>query len=148
MIAVIERLGSAILAMPMSLFGTSSKSYNYEDHHMKGNRKLTQIVSPKPSAGNGKPRIPSLTASNLKQALWETLYAVKNDEMLPGQADAIASQAREILRTVKTQLQIAQQGKHGVPYDVIEFAQKSLTHGKVTSDADESLDERGRTRPV
>lgn len=67
---------------------------------------------------------PALSAVNLKQALWETLHAVKADKMLPGQADAIASQAREILRTVKVQLQIAAQGKHQVPMDVIDFAQK------------------------
>jgi hypothetical protein len=67
---------------------------------------------------------PALSAVNLKQALWETLHAIKGDKMLPGQGDAIAAQAREILRTVKVQLQIAAQGKHQVPMDVIDFAQK------------------------
>jgi hypothetical protein len=65
-----------------------------------------------------------LSATNLKDALWETLNAVKTNEMQPGQADAIASQAREILRTVKVQLQIVAQSKRSVPADVISFAEK------------------------
>lgn len=43
----------------------------------------------------------TLTASALKEALWVTLNQVKAKRMLPGHADAVASQAREILRTVK-----------------------------------------------
>jgi hypothetical protein len=46
----------------------------------------------------------NLTASNLKDALWVTLNQVKAKRMLPGHADAVASQAREILRTVKSSL--------------------------------------------
>jgi hypothetical protein len=44
--------------------------------------------------------------------------------MLPSQGDAIASQAREILRTIKVQLQIVGQSKRTVPVDVIEFAER------------------------
>lgn len=65
-----------------------------------------------------------LTATNLKQALWETLNNVKSDAMQPAQGDAIAAQAREILRTVKTQLQVCSQAKRPVPGDVIQFAEK------------------------
>lgn len=43
--------------------------------------------------------------------------------MEPGQADAIASQAREILRTTNTQLRIAQQAKRHLPLDVINFSE-------------------------
>jgi hypothetical protein len=43
---------------------------------------------------------------------------------MPAQGDAIAAQAREILRTVKVQLQIVGQSKRSVPLDVIEFAEK------------------------
>jgi len=43
--------------------------------------------------------------------------------MEPGQADSIASQAREILRTTNTQLRIAQQVKRQVSVDVITFAE-------------------------
>ena len=66
----------------------------------------------------------ALTAVNLKNALWETLQAIKKDAMQPAQGDAIASQAREILRTVKVQLQISQQSKRSIPVEIIEFAEK------------------------
>lgn len=65
-----------------------------------------------------------LSAVNLKNTLWETLCSIKDDKMLPAQGDAIASQAREILRTVKVQLQIVGQSKRSVPLEVIEFAEK------------------------
>lgn len=67
----------------------------------------------------------NLSAVNLKDACWETLLAVKNDQMQPGQADAIACQAREILRTVKTQLQVCAQAQRPVPTEVIDFAEKN-----------------------
>lgn len=65
-----------------------------------------------------------LTATNLKNALWETLQDIKTGTVQPGQGDAIASQAREILRTVKVQLQVTNQSKRSVPADVIAFAKK------------------------
>lgn len=65
----------------------------------------------------------TLTAKNLKSALWETLQAVKSGDMQPGQADAVASQAREILRTTNTQLRVVQQAKRTVPVDVLTFAE-------------------------
>lgn len=68
-----------------------------------------------------------LSAVNLKQALWETLNSIKNDTMQASQGDAIASQAREILRTVKVQLQIANQTKRSVPVEVIDFAERAAT---------------------
>jgi len=64
-----------------------------------------------------------LTAQNLKEALWETLNNVKDGIMQPMQADAIASQSREILRTVNTQLRISSQAKRDVSADVIKFAE-------------------------
>lgn len=67
----------------------------------------------------------NLTAVNLKNALWETLQSIKADSMQPSQGDAIAAQAREILRTVKVQLQISQQSKRSIPVEIIEFAEKS-----------------------
>ncbi len=66
----------------------------------------------------------ALTASNLKTALWETLNNIKEDKMQPGQGDAIAAQAREILRTVNTQLRVVGQSNRSVPLEVIEFAEK------------------------
>lgn len=71
-----------------------------------------------------------LTAVNLKNALWETLNDIKSDKMQPAQGDAIASQAREILRTVKVQLQVATHTKRSVPLEVIEFAETAQRNGK------------------
>ncbi len=74
-----------------------------------------------------KPETPpagELTATSLKSALWQTLNSIKNDTMLPAQGDAIAAQAREILRTIKVQLQVVAQSKRVVPTDVIQFAEK------------------------
>jgi hypothetical protein len=65
-----------------------------------------------------------LTASALKSVLWETLNDVKTEQMLPNRADAIAAQSREILRTIKTQLQVAGQAKRGVPSEIIEFSEQ------------------------
>jgi hypothetical protein len=67
--------------------------------------------------------VQTLSASNLKTALWETLNAIKEDKMQANQGDAIASQAREILRTVKVQVQISQHTKRSLPLEVIEFAE-------------------------
>ena len=63
-----------------------------------------------------------VSAVSLKDALWTTLEAVRTGKMTPQQADAVAVQAREILRTVKIQLQIAGQSKRAVPLDVLGFA--------------------------
>jgi hypothetical protein len=65
-----------------------------------------------------------LTASALRNALWDTLQEVRTNDMPANRADAIASQAREILRTVKTQLQIANAAKRGIPSDIVDFAEK------------------------
>jgi len=65
-----------------------------------------------------------LSASNLKDALWSTLNDLRTGTIQPGQGDAIASQAREILRTVKVQLQVTSQAKRSVPVDCITFAEK------------------------
>lgn len=64
-----------------------------------------------------------LTATSLKSALWDTLNAVKSDQMDASRADAIACQAREILRTTNTQLRVFQQSKRPVSADVIKFSE-------------------------
>jgi hypothetical protein len=66
----------------------------------------------------------SLTAINLKDELWNTLQDLRDGKVQAGQADAIASQAREILRTVKVQLQVTTCAKRPVPADCINFAEK------------------------
>jgi hypothetical protein len=64
-----------------------------------------------------------LNASNLKTALWETLNAIREGKTQPAEGDAIASQAREILRTVKVQTAVAAQSKRPLTIDVLEFAE-------------------------
>jgi hypothetical protein len=66
-----------------------------------------------------------LSAVNLKNALWETLQGIKSDNVQPGAGDAIASQAREILRTVKVQLQVCAQSKRNVPTEILDFVEKA-----------------------
>lgn len=46
-------------------------------------------------------------AAQLKEALWETLQAVKEGTVTPTVANSVATQAREILRTVKLELSIS-----------------------------------------
>lgn len=65
-----------------------------------------------------------LTASSLKDILWETLTDLKHENILPNRADAIAAQSREILRTVKIQIQVAGQAKRSVPQEIIEFSER------------------------
>lgn len=67
-----------------------------------------------------------LSAISLKNALWETLNEIKTGKIQPAEGDAIASQAREILRTVKVQLQVAQQSKRDIPSEVISFSEKQI----------------------
>lgn len=64
-----------------------------------------------------------LKASALRDVLWETLNDVRTNTIQANRADAVAAQAREILRTVKTQLQVANAAKRGIPQDIIQFAE-------------------------
>lgn len=64
-----------------------------------------------------------LTASSLKNVLWTTLNQVKNGDMDAGNADAIATQAREIIRTTNTQIKVAHQSKRPLPADVLDFSE-------------------------
>jgi hypothetical protein len=64
-----------------------------------------------------------LTAATLKDTLWETLVDLRHENILPNRADAIAAQAREIMRTVKIQLQVAGQSKRSVPQEIIHFSE-------------------------
>jgi hypothetical protein len=67
-----------------------------------------------------------LTARSLKETLWETLLDLRHDNILPNRADAIAAQAREIIRTVKTQLQVAGQSKRPVPDEITAFSESAV----------------------
>lgn len=81
-------------------------------------------VSVKPARNSTVTVIRPLTASSLKDVLWETLTDLKQDNIMPQRADAIAAQSREILRTIKVQLQVAGQAKRGVPQDIIDFSER------------------------
>ena len=81
-------------------------------------------VSAKRTKAQAVTVIRPLTASSLKDILWETLTDLKTDQMMPNRADAIAAQSREILRTVKIQLQVAGQAKRQVPQEIIEFSER------------------------
>jgi len=69
-----------------------------------------------------KPSPEALNAVNLKQALWETLNDIRNNDIDAANADAIACQAREILRTTRTQLAIQRQAKIAVSPELVRFA--------------------------
>lgn len=64
----------------------------------------------------------ALDAVSLKDALWETLQKVKSGKITAGSGDAIAAQAREILRTVRTQLAVLGQAGKSVTKEMIDFA--------------------------
>jgi len=64
-----------------------------------------------------------LTATGLKNVLWDTLNDIRSNTIQAHRGDAIASQAREILRTVKTQLQVANAAKRAVPDDIVRFVE-------------------------
>lgn len=65
----------------------------------------------------------NLSAEKLKNVLWETLNQVKTGNMDVSNADAIATQAREIIRTTNTQLRVASQSKREVPANVLSFSE-------------------------
>lgn len=71
----------------------------------------------------GKTESAGLTATALKATLWETLKEIRSGEMQPGQGDAVACQAREILRTVKVQLQVSAHTNRPLPSEVITFSE-------------------------
>lgn len=66
-----------------------------------------------------------LNAVTLKDALWDTLQGLQDDRIEPGKGDSIATQAREILRTVNTQLKVASVTGRKVSQEVIDFAEQS-----------------------
>lgn len=65
-----------------------------------------------------------LTAKNMKEVLWTTLLKLKNGKMDVAEADAMSSQAREIIKVIKTQQSILSQAGRTVTNDLIEYATK------------------------
>lgn len=70
-----------------------------------------------------KTKSQELTATNLKNTLWDTLQKVVNGEMDAGAADSIATQSREIVRCINVQLVVARQTKRQVPQGIIDFSE-------------------------
>lgn len=71
-----------------------------------------------------------LNAINLKQQLWDTLRKVKAGKMTPASGDVVAAQAREILRTVRTQLNVFAQAGEGVSDELVEFSKPGARRAK------------------
>jgi len=63
-----------------------------------------------------------LNAVTLRTVLWETLNEVKTNKLDPATADAIAAQSREILRSIKVQLNVLSQAKKNVTNELVMFA--------------------------
>ena len=63
-----------------------------------------------------------VTAPALKDALWDTMTELRENKIDPAVADSIASQAREIIRTSRLQLNISRQAKVDVPQELLTFA--------------------------
>ena len=76
-------------------------------------------------AKSAKTERKELTATNLKNVLWDTLNKVKEGEMEAGAADSIATQSREIMRTINVQLQVARQTKRQVPMEIVDFSESN-----------------------
>jgi hypothetical protein len=64
-----------------------------------------------------------LTAENLKDILWTTLNEVQSGRIDAGQADSVATQAREIVRIAALQLKISSQSKREIPAAVLVFSE-------------------------
>ena len=63
-----------------------------------------------------------LNAINLKEVLWDTLNDVRKGKITPASGDVVASQAREILRTVRTQLTVFAQAGRAVSQELVDFS--------------------------
>ena len=68
----------------------------------------------------------ALNAVTLKAALWDTLQNLQNNTTDPAVADSIAAQAREILRTSRTQLQILSMANQPVSAELVDFARPNV----------------------
>jgi hypothetical protein len=66
----------------------------------------------------------TLNAQNLKKVLWETLQDTKADVVEVEKSNAVASNAREILKTIKLQLDIARLSKQKVYEGLTSFAKE------------------------
>lgn len=64
-----------------------------------------------------------LSAAALKNALWDTLSELREGKISASTAEAISSQARQILRAGRLQLRVSEQAKRPVPAELILFSE-------------------------
>lgn len=67
-----------------------------------------------------------LSASILKDILWNALNGVRAGSLPTDEANAIATQSREILRIVNAQLRIADHSQRAIPDDIISFSEDAV----------------------
>lgn len=65
-----------------------------------------------------------LSATNLKNGLWDTFNKLKGGATDVKIAQATCAVSREIIRTISTQLRISTLSERDVPADVIKFNEK------------------------
>jgi len=66
----------------------------------------------------------NLTAKNMKKVLWETLKKIKSHKIDVAEADAIASQSREIVKVIRAQQSILKQAGESVTAELVDYATK------------------------
>jgi hypothetical protein len=69
-------------------------------------------------------KLQELSAVNLKNILWDTLNGLKEKTVEVAEADAIASQSREIVRVLRSQQSIIRQAGEKVTQELINYATK------------------------
>lgn len=62
-----------------------------------------------------------LSGNNLKRELWRALLGVKEKRITPEAANAIAATAREILRVVKLEMDIAYKSDQRIPSGLLTY---------------------------
>lgn len=62
-----------------------------------------------------------LNAKNLKNELWGVLKEVREKKIGPQEAEAVASQSREIIRVLRAQQSILKQASQAVNQEMLDF---------------------------
>ena len=64
-----------------------------------------------------------LSGKALKEELWSSLQDIRKGKMTSTDAHAVSSNAKEIIRTIRTELQILNQAKQSVTDDLLDFTE-------------------------
>lgn len=65
-----------------------------------------------------------LNAKNLKETLWENIQQIKDGAMTPVTGHSVAAQVRELLGTVKVELEIQKQSGSQISQSLKDFCEK------------------------